>query len=73
MGGRGLISSIVTRVVAFIEKCRDYMEDLEREDIAFIPPPVETFVGKSWGRALPSSGQARLASQLNLVCFPFKK
>ena len=39
-----MISSIVTRVVAFIEKCRDYLEDLEREDIAFIPPPAETLV-----------------------------
>ena len=34
-----------TLVVAFNEKCRDYLEACEREGLAFIPLPVETLGG----------------------------
>jgi hypothetical protein len=32
-------------VVAFNDKCRDYLETCEREGISFIPLPVETLGG----------------------------
>ena len=34
-----------TLVVAFNDKCRDYLQACEREGLAFIPLPVETLGG----------------------------